>query len=95
MRAWIDNQKGVGYVVMWTTEGRTTRPLRCFGQNQSAAIEFRDWLNRSTDEKLDWWVKLYAETYDPAKKYSYPIFTGRYRQPALRLQKGGEDNDGI
>ncbi len=87
MRAWIDNQKGVGYVVMWT-ENHTTKPLRCFGQYQSAAFEFRDWLNRCTDEKLGWWVKRYAETYDPAKKYSYPIFTGRY--PTLRLQKGGE-----
>lgn len=30
MRAWIDNQKGVGYVVCWL-ENRTNTPLRNFG----------------------------------------------------------------
>ena len=69
MKAWIDNRKGVGYVVMWT-DGYTHLPLRCFGQMQSAAMEFRNWLNRCTDERLQRWVRLYADTFKPEEKFS-------------------------
>lgn len=85
MKAWIDNRKGVGYVVMWT-DGYTHMPLRCFGQMQSAAMEFRNWLNRCTDERLQRWVRLYADTYDPAVKFSYPEFKGNDR-PTLKRQR--------
>ena len=88
MRAWIDNQKHVGYVVCWT-EDRTTKPLRNFGQMQSAAIEFRNWLNKCVDERLPRWIRLYADTYNPTEKFSYPVFKGNDR-PTLKRQKGGE-----
>ena len=85
MKAWIDNRKGVGYVVMWT-DGYTHTPLRNFGQMQSAAMEFRNWLNRCSDERLPRWIKLWADTYKPEDKYSYPEFTTS--RPTLRRQKG-------
>ena len=86
MKAWIDNRKGVGYVVMWT-DGYTHTPLRNFGQMLSAAMEFRNWLNRCSDERLPRWIKLWADTYKPEDKYSYPEFTTS--RPTLRRQKGG------
>ena len=85
MKAWIDNQKGVGYVVCWL-ENRTNTPLRNFGQMQSAAIDFRNWLNNCTDERLGRWIRLYADTYKSEEKYSYPIFTGNNR-PTLKRQR--------
>lgn len=85
MRAWIDNQRGVGYVVCWL-ENRTNTPLRNFGQMQSAAIEFRDWLNQCVDERLPRWVRLYADTYKPSEKYYYPELKENNR-PVLRRQK--------
>ena len=88
MRAWIDNQKGIGYVVMWT-EGYNHMPIRCFGQNQSAAMEFRNWLNNCTDERLPRWIKTYASTYEPTVKYTYPEFNDNNR-PTLRRQKNNE-----
>lgn len=36
MRAWVDNQKGVGYVVCWL-ENHINTPLRNFRQYLSAA----------------------------------------------------------
>lgn len=84
MKAWIDNRKGVGYVVMWT-DCYTHTPLRNFGQMQSAAMEFRNWLNRCSDERLPRWIKLWADTYKPEDKYSYPEFTTS--RPTLRRQK--------
>ena len=87
MKAWIDNRKGVGYVVMWT-DGYTHTPLRNFGQMLSAAMEFRNWLNRCSDERLPRWIKLWADTYKPEDKYSYPEFTTS--RPTLRRQKGGK-----
>ena len=84
MRAWINNQKGVGYVVCWL-EDRTNTPLRNFGQMQSAAFEFRNWLNRCTDERLPRWIRLWADTYNPTDKYTYPIFGGS--RPTLKKQK--------
>ena len=88
MKAWIDNKVGVGYVVCWIEE-RHNRPLRNFGQMQSAAFEFRNWLNRCTDERLPRWIRLWADTYNPNDKYSYPAFSDNNR-PTLRKQKGGE-----
>lgn len=87
MRAWIDNRKGVGYVVCWL-ENRTNTPLRCFGQMQSAAMEFRNWLNQCSDERLPRWIKLWGDTFDQATKYTYPDFTTS--RPTLRRQKDGE-----
>ena len=87
MRTWIDNRKGVGYVVCWL-ENRTNTPLRCFGQMQSAAMEFRNWLNQCSDERLPRWIKLWSDTFDQATKYTYPDFTTS--RPTLRLQKDGE-----
>lgn len=88
MKAWIDNQKGVGYVVCWT-EYRSTKPLRNFGQMQSAAIEFRNWLNGCVDDRLPSWIKSYADTYKPTEKFSYPVINENNR-PILRKQKGDE-----
>ena len=85
MKAWIDNQRGVGYVVCWL-EDRHSVPLRNFGQMQSAAFEFRDWLNRCVDERLPRWVRLYADTYDPVEKFGYPELKENNR-PILRRQK--------
>ena len=88
MKAWIDNQKGVGYVVCWL-ENRISRPLRNFGQLQSAAMEFRNWLNNCLDERLQGWVKQYAESYKPENKYTYPIFNNanNHYRPTLRRQR--------
>lgn len=83
-RAWINNTKD-GYVVMWT-ENYKHKPLRCFGWWQSAAMEFRDWLNNCYDERLPQWVKAYAATYKPSMKFGYPEFKGNNR-PTLRPQK--------
>lgn len=88
MRAWIDNQKGIGYVVMWS-ENHSHTPLRNFGQYQSAAMEFRNWLNNCVDERLSRWIKTYASSYDPANKYTYPEFNNNNR-PTLRRQKTNE-----
>lgn len=88
MKAWIDNKKQVGYVVCWT-EDRTTMPLRNFGQMQSAAMEFRNWLNNCVDERLHRWINLYADTYNPTERYSYPEFKGNDR-PILRKQRDNE-----
>lgn len=85
MRAWVDNQKGVGYVVCWL-ENRTNTPLRNFGQMQSAAFEFRNWLNQCTDERLHRWIRLWADTYNPAEKHTYPEFNNNNR-PTLRKQR--------
>ncbi|MBQ9821796.1 MAG: hypothetical protein IJM58_06705 [Muribaculaceae bacterium] len=85
MKAWIDNKKGVGYVVMWS-DGYTHTPLRNFGQMLSAAFEFRNWLNTCTDERLPRWIKTYSSTYDPQVKYTYPEFNNN--RPTLRRQKG-------
>lgn len=71
MKAWIDNKHGVGYVVM-VSEGITHKPLRNFGDYYSAAMEFRNWINQCTDERLERWIKGWAETYNPAAKYTYP-----------------------
>lgn len=84
MTAWIDNKKGIGYVVCWLENG-TNKPLRNFGQMQSAAIEFRNWLNKCTDDRLPRWIKLWADTYDPNQKFTYPVFTDNNR-PILRRQ---------
>ena len=86
MKAWIDNKKGIGYVVM-VTEGITHTPLRNFGEYLSAAMEFRDWLNRCRDEKLERWVKDYAATYDPNKRYSYPEWRSNNPRPTLPRQR--------
>lgn len=85
MKAWIDNQRGVGYVVCWL-EDRHSVPLRNFGQMQSAAFEFRNWLNKCVDERLPRWVRLYADTYDPGEKFGYPELKENNR-PILRRQK--------
>lgn len=85
MKAWIDNQRGVGYVVCWL-EDRHSVPLRNFGQMQSAAFEFRNWLNRCVDERLPRWVRLYADIYDPGEKFGYPELKENNR-PILRRQK--------
>lgn len=84
MRAWIDN-RDEGYVVMWH-DGYSHRPLRCFGQMQSAAFEFRNWLNNCVDERLPRWITMWADTYDPDLKFSYPEFNENNR-PNLRRQK--------
>lgn len=72
-RAWIDNRRNVGYVVCWL-ENRVNKPLRNFGEMQSAAIEFRNYINSCTDERLQQWLKAWASTYNPDKKYTYPDF---------------------
>ena len=85
MKAWIDHKHGVGYVVM-VSEGITHTPLRNFGDMLSAAMEFRNWLNTCVDERLPRWIRLYADTYKPTEKFSYPGFNENNR-PNLRRQK--------
>lgn len=85
MKAWIDNQKGIGYVVCWQDDHVNTL-LRNFGQMYSAAYEFRDWLNRCTDSRLQSWVKMYAKSYNPNIKFTYPEIKENER-PTLRKQK--------
>lgn len=85
MKAWIKNKRGVGYVVM-VYEGNTHTPLRNFGEMLSAAMEFRNWINKCTDERLPRWIVDYAATYDPSKRYTYPEWRTDGR-PHLRRQR--------
>lgn len=75
MKAFIENTKD-GYVVMWT-ENYVTRPLRCFGDYYSAAMEFRNYLNNEGWERKERQIEGWAKTYDPTAKYSYPEFSIR------------------
>lgn len=86
MKAWIDNKRGVGYVVM-VSDGITHTPLRNFGEYFSAAMEFRNWLNRCHSERLDRWVRDFAATYDPHKRYSYPEWRNGNGRPVLPRQR--------
>lgn len=68
-----------GYVV-WATitdnnDNREHYPLRNFGTYQSAAIEFRTYINnpKVVDyERLVRNVKLWAKSYNPEVLYTYP-----------------------
>lgn len=71
-----------GYVVVWR-EGYNTMPLRCFGDFQSAAIEFCRMLNNEYWERKPMQIKGWAKTFNPAEKYSYPEMT----QMGIRLKK--------
>lgn len=66
--------KDVGYVVFWK-EGYDFVPLKCFGEYQSAAIEFCHFLNsdKMDKDRLNRQIKIWAKSFDPAVKYSYPI----------------------
>lgn len=73
----IDYNRPEGYVVCWTDEFGN-KPLRNFGDYKSAAIEFRDYINRRlllTDDaelRIKGWIK----SYDPERLYSYPEIKG-------------------
>lgn len=67
-----------GYVVWATITNQNGdsdhMPLKCFGWYQSAAIEFRDFINHGNmdADKLERQVRLWAQNYDPSKLYTYP-----------------------
>ncbi len=63
-----------GYVVVWQ-EGYDVKPLKCFGDFQSAAIEFCNILNNKYWEKKQTQIQMWAKSFNPADKYSYPEFT--------------------
>lgn len=63
-----------GYVVVWQ-EGHDVKPLKCFGDYQSAAIEFCNILNNRFWESKDSQIKLWKKSFDPSVKYSYPEFS--------------------
>lgn len=73
MRAFIKNTND-GYVVMWT-ENYVTRPLRCFGDYHSAAIEFRNILNGEVWDRKERQIEGWIKTYRPTVKYTYPEFS--------------------
>lgn len=73
MSAYIETTKD-GYVVMWS-ENYVARPLRCFGNYHSAAMEFRNYLNNEHWERKERQIEMWAKSYDPAAKYSYPEFS--------------------
>lgn len=83
-----------GYVVMVTiydaNGNRDTMPTRCFGEYKSAAIEFRNFINDNNIEpdKFERQIKLWAKSYDPAVKYSYPEINDNKTRITLRKQKG-------
>lgn len=63
-----------GYVVVWQ-DGHNVMPLKCFGDYQSAAIEFCNILNKHYWEKKDYQIKAWAKSFNPAEKYTYPQLT--------------------
>lgn len=83
----IDLRRGVGYVVCAYDEEifkdypNGLRALRNFGQNEGAAKEFRDWLERYADLGM---VRGYAISYHAEEVYTYPVFNAvRDRRPRL------------
>ncbi|MCM1216564.1 MAG: hypothetical protein NC209_04155 [Alistipes sp.] len=70
-----------GYVVsVWLYDSKTgvstLRPLANFGDNQSAAIEFRDYLRKYRDRAdFERRILLQAGAYKRTVKYSYPRIT--------------------
>jgi len=63
-----------GYVVVWQ-EGHDVMPLKCFGDYQSAAIEFCNILNNRFWERKHLQIKAWAKSFNPADKYTYPEMT--------------------
>lgn len=74
MRKFYKKSTPDGYVVVMMEE-HTVKPLRCFGWNQSAAIEFCDMLNNRFWERKDYQINGWAKTFDINKKFSYPKLT--------------------
>ena len=73
IRAEVKNEPH-GYVV-WAKIDNKHYPLRNFGDCQSAAIEFRNYINnpKVVDyERLVRNVKLWAKSYNPDILYTYP-----------------------
>lgn len=62
--------KGVGYVVVWFEDHKST-PLRAFF-SPGAALEFRDMVNDYAKPDKERRIKALADTYDPTKVYNYP-----------------------
>lgn len=62
--------KGVGYVVVWFENSRST-PLRAFF-SPGAALEFRDMVNDYNKPDKERRIKALADSYDPTKVYYYP-----------------------
>lgn len=65
-----------GYVVGWD-DGNETLPLACFGDWQSAAIQYRRMLDRlqseTTFEKFQSYIRLKSSLYLPSEIYGYPV----------------------
>lgn len=51
-------------------------PLRNFGECHSAAMEFRDYINRPKidHDRLERHVRGWAKSYNPETLYTYPTF---------------------
>ena len=85
------NERGVGYVVYAHTEDGELL-LRNFGQNQDAAIEFRQWVigHASLEE-----VRRYAASYSPAAIYKATIVRSGKTPILLRehAEKGGDNGE--
>lgn len=62
--------KGVGYVVVWFENSRST-PLRAFF-SPGAALEFRDMVNDYNKPDKERRIKALIDSYDPTKVYYYP-----------------------
>jgi len=62
-----------GYVVVWKEE-YDVKPLKCFGDYQSAAIEFCNILNNKFLEKKYSQISMWAASFKPEDKYTYPEF---------------------
>lgn len=79
-----------GYVVCWK-DGYNVSPLKCFGNYQSAAIEFCNILNsveaQKDLQKFERQIKLWISTYNPQDKYSYPEWNKAKGIFSLKLKK--------
>lgn len=84
MNAFIQTTKD-GYIVMWKQDSVAV-PLRCFGDYRSAAMEFRDYLNNEEWKRKEQQIRIWAASYNPAVKYSYPEYSAK-SGIALKRQK--------
>jgi len=79
-----------GYVVSWM-DGYNVSPLKCFGDYQSAAIEFCNILNsveaQKDQQKFERQIKLWISTFNPQDKYSYPEWDKAKGIFSLKLKK--------
>ncbi len=79
-----------GYVVCWK-DGYDVSPLKCFGDYQSAAIEFCNILNSIEAQKdarrFEQMIRLWISTYNPQDKYTYPEWNPERGIGSIRVRK--------